>query len=98
MVEFDGVVKVAIVITWFLIPPTESSERIELLISSELFSSHVVFLSEEGKPSIDDLKSWIDEQNPIGLLHVHQKTHFVLLVGYDTDPNLQTVFYVNGTF
>ncbi len=35
-------------------------------------------------------------QNPIGLLHVHNRGHFVLLTGYDTTNS--NIFYVNDPF
>lgn len=45
-------------------------------------SGNIRFISEAPKPSLDTLHSYIDHSNPIAILHVRNKTHFVLATGY----------------
>jgi len=53
----------------------------------------ISFVSENQKPDIKTLTNYVAKQSPIVIAHVVNKTHFVLVTGYDTVNT--TSFYVN---
>jgi len=63
---------------------------------NRLSPGNITYISEDEKPSLEVVKSYILNQNPISVAHVRNDTHFVLLVGFDSVN--ETTFYVNDPY
>jgi len=63
------------------------------LDSPNRIATGITFVSETMKPTLTTLTAYVTKQSPIVIAHVQNKTHFVLLTGYDTTNS--TTFYVN---
>ena len=56
----------------------------------------IKFISEAQKPPPNIMAANILKQNPVMILHVRNRTHFVLAEGFDSSSD--SIFYVNDPF
>jgi len=64
---------------------------------NKISPQHIHFLSEKEKPTLKILQSYIIAENPVVIAHVRNRTHFVLVTGFDSSNNQNTI-YVNDPF